>query len=111
MTLGAVDAPASADSILTTSPSDLLPTRRRTSGTTEVITTVLNTHGTIGIDIGGTLAKLALAIPDGVDPPKLPEKFGFSGVADKRLRMHVTSPHPMAIIFLQVGLGGLCSIN
>ena len=40
---------------------------------------VMGSKGTIGIDIGGTLAKLALAIPDGADAPALPEKFGFSG--------------------------------
>lgn len=35
----------------------------------------------MGIDIGGTLAKLAFALPyDGVsDPPLLPRKFGQTG--------------------------------
>ena len=61
----------------------------------------MRSEGTIGIDIGGTLAKLALAIPDGISAPALPEKFGFSGVADRKLRLHVSVPHPMSIMFLQ----------
>lgn len=71
-------------------PSGRTSSKQVCSSVLSVLQKIRDAPGHMGCDIGGSLAKMVMAFPEGEDVVAFPEKFGTSGRCHRHLQMKLT---------------------